>query len=321
MYIAPMARLFPRDLLEFERKFRTEDDCRRYLAKIRWPYGFRCPQCGLDRAWRIGDKLWQCQNCNAMVSITAGTIFHRSHLPLRLWFRAIWWFTNQKTGVSALGMQHTLGLGSYHSAWACLHKLRRAMVRPNREHLTTAVEVDDIFVGGRTHVPGRTPGSKAVVVVAVEIRGEGMGRVRLKQIPEPTKEHLVHFVKEVVAPGAVVITDGWESYNGVARQGYIHQPRTIHKTGRTGSQVLPRVHRVAALLKRWLLGVYQGRVSWDHLDHYLEEFAFRFNRRSSRHRGQLFYRLLQQAVAVEPHPYQVLKRQNVSQPMAPSRST
>lgn len=233
-----------------------------------------------------------------MSSVTAGTIFQDSHLSLRLWFRAIWWFTNQKSGISALGMQRALGIGSYRTAWSCLHKLRRAMIRPNREPLAGTVEVDETLVGGRSKgARGRTPGAKAVVLVAVERRKFGAGRVRFKQIPVATGDRLVQFVKQTVAPGSTVITDGLPAYTGVLKpHGYIHEIES-------GSNALPSLHRVAALLKRWLLGIYQGRVSWEQLDHYLDEYAFRFNRRMSASRGNLFYRLVQQGVSVAPTPY------------------
>ncbi len=238
-----------------------------------------------------------------MSSATASTIFQDSHLPLRLWFRAIWWMTNQKTGVSALGLQRMLGIGSYRTAWTCLHKLRRAMVRPNRELLAGEVEVDETLIGGRRKgAVGRTIGAKAVVLVAVERRKTGAGRVRFQRIPFATGDRLVLFVKKNVTPGSTIITDGLPAYVGILQpHGYTHEPRT-------GSDVLPHMHRVAALLKRWILGVYQGRVSWEQLDHYLDEFSFRFNRRMSASRGQLFYRLVQQALLVEPAPYTNLRK-------------
>jgi len=246
------------------------------------------------------------------VSVTAGTIFHRSHLPLRVWFRAIWWGTNQKSGVSALGLQRTLGLGSYETAWACLHKLRRAMVRPGREPLTEEVEVDEIYVGGVERGGGKRHlgDTKALVGVAAEVRGHGIGRIRLQRLPDASAESLVGFVRKTVAPGAVVRTDGWTASPGLAQHGYRHRPRPITGSGQTASTLLPRVHRVAALLKRWLLGSHQGRISREHLNEYLEEFTFRFNRRLSHHRGKLFYRLLQQAVVIDPVPYDrlVVKR-------------
>ena len=299
---------YPRTLLEFEDRFRTEAACRTYLAQVRWPQGFRCRCCGHERGWQTGRAVWVCCRCRAHVSVLAGTIFQDSHLPLRLWFRAMWYVTSQKSGVSALGLQRTLGLGSYETAWRCLHKLRRAMVRPGRERLTEAVEVDEIFVGGVEPGQGRRHlgETKALVAVAAEVRGPGIGRIRLQRIPNASGASLAGFVQRVVEPGTVVMTDGWTAYPGLAQHGYHHQPRVVSGSGQTASALLPRVHRVAALLKRWLLGMHQGAVSHEHLEDYLNEFTFRFNRRLSRHRGKLFYRLLQQAVAIRPVPYAML---------------
>jgi len=309
---------YPRTLLELEDRFRTEEDCRAYLARLRWPEGFCCPRCRQARAWRLKQGLFQCCGCDAIVSVTAGTIFHRSHLPLRVWFRAIWWVTNQKSGVRALGLQRTLGLGSYETAWACLHKLRRAMVRPGREPLTEVVEVDEIYVGGVEPGGGKRHlgETKALVAVAAEVRGRGIGRIRLQRLPDASGGSLVGFVRQAVAPGAVVTTDGWTAYPGLAQHGYHHQPRTISGSGQTASTLLPRVHRVAALLKRWLLGIHQGRISREHLNEYLDEFAFRFNRRLSHHRGKLFYRLLQHAVIMDAVPYtRLVVKQTAHKPM------
>lgn len=311
-----MARRFPRTLLEFEHWFRTEETCRAYLFHIRWPEGFVCPRCSHRQAWQTSRGLWQCGKCGKDVSVTAGTIFSHSKVPLRVWFRAIWWVTNQKNGVSALGLQRTLGLGSYETAWALLHKLRRAMVRPGREQLSGKVEVDETIIGGKRRTKqGRKPGNyldKAMVVVAVEVRGKNIGRIRLQQVSEPSQEKLRRFVKTMVAPGSELITDGSWGYYGLAEQGFGHQPTVTHDKGREIYQfVLPRVHRVASLLKRWLLGTHQGRVSRKQLDYYLDEFTFRFNRRTSPSRGQLFYRLLEQAVVIEPVTYRdVSKRTN-----------
>jgi len=234
--------------------------------------------------------------------VLAGTIFQDTKQPLRLWFRAMWYVTNQKSGVSALGLQQALGLGSYRTAWAWLHKLRTAMVRPGRERLTKAVEVDEIFVGGVEPGKGKrhVGATKALVAVAAEVRDRGIGRIRLQRVPDASAESLVGFVQATVEPGARVITEGWTAYPGLARHGYRHRPRIVSGSGQTASTLLPRVHRVAALLKRWLLGMHQGAVSREHLAAYLDEFTFRFNRRTSRWRGKLFYRLVQQAVAVTP---------------------
>jgi hypothetical protein len=235
--------------------------------------------------------------------VTAGTIFEKSRMPLRLWFRAAWWMTNQKTGVSAMGLQRTLGVGSYRTAWACLHKLRRAMIRAGRESLNGAVEVDETLVGGRQrNIGGLHMGkNKFLVAIAVEIRGNGCGRIRLKRISDTSAKSLEGFVSKLIVRGTQVVTDGRWGYTGLPRLGYDYHPMVLARKGKDASTLLlPRVHRVASLLKRWLLGTHQGRFSGKHLDRYLDEFTFRFNRRASVHRGMLFYRLLQQAVATEP---------------------
>jgi transposase-like protein len=236
--------------------------------------------------------------------VTSGTIFQDSHLPLTLWFRAAWWVTSQKSGASALGLQRVLGLGSYETAWACLHKLRRAMVRPGRDRLSGEVEVDETFVGGVEPGGGRRHiGKKALVVIAAEVRGKGLGRIRMRRVPDGSEESLLPFVKQAVAPGGTVVTDGLQTYRSLPQWGYVHDRRIILGSGELATALLPGVHRVASLLKRWLLGTHQGAVSREHLDDYLDEFTFRFNRRTSRHRGMLFHRLLEQAVVVGPTPY------------------
>jgi transposase-like protein len=235
--------------------------------------------------------------------VSAGTIFEDSRLPLRVWFRAAWWMTNQKSGISALGLQRLLGLGSYRTAWMCLHKFRRAMIRPGREKLSGQVEVDETFFGG-ARKQKHFKRQKAVVGIAAEVRGKAIGRIRLKRIPNDTEQHIVNFVRGAVEPGAELLTDGAHAYKALVPFGYAHQ-RTVLQglTPKEVSRALPRVHRIASLLKRWSLGAHQGRVSMRQLDHYLDEFAFRFNRRGSQHRGMLFYRLLQQSVVLHPEPY------------------
>lgn len=294
-----MAKEYPGTLLEFERWFRTEEACRDYLIQLRWPQGFRCPRCESAKAWPSRRTLlMRCAGCRQDISVTAATIFHHSHIPLRVWFRAVWWLTNQKNGVSALGLQRLMGLGSYKTAWGCLHRLRRAMVRPGRELLSGEVEVDETFLGG-VRKGSKSKRNKITVVIAAEARGKGIGRIRLQQIPMPDAKNLGAFVRATVAPGSRVVTDGWPSYLHLARTGYQHVPMVLSDHGRDASSaMLPRVHRVAALLRRWILGTYQGRLTPPRLDSYLEEFAFRFNRRKSPKRGMLFYRLIQQCVAV-----------------------
>jgi len=239
----------------------------------------------------------------------AGTVFQDSKLPLTVWFRAMWHVTSQKNGVSALGLQRVLGLGSYKTAWALLHKLRRAMVRPGRDRLGGLVEVDETYWGADDQpVTGRLTYDKALILVAAQADGRGMGRIRLRRVDDLTKVSLHGFIREAIEPGSTVRTDGLSAYEGLAD--YLHDPRVRGPDRRQASVLLPRVHRVASLLKRWLLGTHQGAVGHAHLDYYLDEFTFRFNRRRSASRGKLFYRLTQQAVQVDPAPFATLTDPN-----------
>ena len=301
--------------MEFERRFRSEKACRDYVARIRWAKGFTCPRCSHRQGWQTARGHWRCGKCMVDSSPTAGTTFHGSHLPLRVWFRAIWWVTNQKSGASALGLQRMLGLGSYRTAWTCLHKLRRAMVRPGRDSLSGKVEVDEIPVGGvekeNTGHAWRNGKGKAIVAVAVAKNGEGIARIRLKRIPGTAIADLNRFIKSAVTPGSEVITDGWHGYNDLKEIGYIHHPTTLRGKGQQASKaVLPGVNKVASLLKRWLLGMHHGAVSKKHLDYYLDEFTFRFNRRMSASRGMLFHRLIQHAVLLDRIAYETIINSN-----------
>jgi hypothetical protein len=216
----------------------------------------------------------------------------------------MWQVASQKNGVSALGLQRVLGLGSYKTAWAMLHKLRRAMVRPGRDRLSGIVEVDETYWGAEEKgVIGRLTHQKALIIVAAEEHGPGIGRIRLRRIPDLAKTTLHGFIGQAVAPGSTVRTDGLNAYLGL--EGYVHD-RQVQRRATVGEHMLPRVHRVVSLLKRWLLGTHQGAVGFEHLDSYLDEFTFRFNRRTSASRGKLFYRLAQQAVQVEAAPFETL---------------
>jgi transposase-like protein len=300
---------YPRTLAEFEARFATEAACRDYLAALRWAQGFGCPRCGHDRAWPLRSGRRECARCGHQASVTAGTVFQDTHLPLAPWFRAIWWVTSQKTGASALGVQHVLGLRSYKTAWTWLHKLRRAMVRPGRDRLTGRVEVDETFLGGREAGPrGRGSLEKAQIAVAAEEDGAGIGRIRMRRIADASAASLHAFVADSVAPGSVVHTDAWAGYGGLDALGYSHEVTVRGPRPQAAAELMPRVHRVISLLKRWLLGTHQGAASHEYLDYYLDEFTFRFNRRTSRHRGKLFFRLLEQAVQVEPAPYREIVR-------------
>lgn len=285
--------------------FASDVKCREYIRRLRWPKGFVCPNCGMiGEPWEMSRGRLRCRACGLETTLTAGTVFQDTRKPLRVWFLAMWFVTSQKNGVSALGLQRVLGLGSYETAWTWLHKLRRAMVRPGRDRLTGAVEVDEIYIGGREKsARGRETDTKSIVVAAVEKNGRGVGRIRLRRVDDVSAASLLSFVKDAVTPGTEVHTDGWRAYSRLKHAGYQHQVTVIDGGSSPAHEVMPRVHIVASLLKRWLMGTHQGGIQRQHLDYYLDEFTFRFNRRRSYARGLLFHRLAQQAVAIGPAPY------------------
>jgi transposase-like protein len=308
---------YPRNLTEFEAWFGSEEACREYLFRLRWPEGFRCVRCGCQKVWPVRARLLQCADCGYQVSVTAGTVFQDTRIPLQLWFRAMWWMTTQKNGASALGLQRVLGLKRYETAWTCLHKLRRAMVRPARDWLAGRIEVDETYLGGLEEgMRGRHLGIKVLIVVAAQEDGRGIGRIRMRRIADASAESLVPFVEESIEPGSVVHTDGWLGYAPLEKKGYVHEVTYLRGQKQSPSELMPRVHQVVSLLKRWLMGTHQGAVSHKHLDYYLDEFTFRFNRRKSGSRGKLFFRLAQQALAVEPVSYAMIVHQtpNTTQP-------
>jgi len=267
---------YPRNQTEFELRFSTEAACEAYLLRLRWPEGFVCPRCSGNQGWVTKRGLVMCKDCGYQSSLRAGTIFEGSRKPLGTWFRAMWYLTGAKNGASAVTVQRVLGLGSYQTAWTWLHKLRRAMLR------------------------------KTMVVVAAECKATGIGRIRMRRVQNGKARSLHPFVLDCIEPGSTLYTDDWQGYAGLDTKGYQRQPTAIARSGKTASEVLPRVHRVVSLLKRWLMGTHQGAVSHQHLDYYLDEFAFRCNRRTSGSRGKLFYRLMQNAVRVPPISYQSL---------------
>lgn len=296
--------LYPKNALEFQDWFASEAACRDYIVQLRWPDGFVCPHCSSKKAWFTQRKDFYCSTCDVQTSVTVGTIFQDSRKPLRLWFQAMWYLVSQKNGVSALGIQKALGLGSYRTAWSWLHKLRIAMVRPGRELLHGLVEVDETLIGGpKPGKRGRGALGKVLVLVAVEDREgtnqKGIGRIRLKIIPDASGPTLEKTIKEIVEPGSTIRTDGWTGYNGLRRKGYKHIV-VKHEEEELGHDPSPLVHRVASLLKRWLLGTHQGGTQSSHLRYYLDEYTFRFNRRRSRSRGKLFYQLVKQSLVVGP---------------------
>jgi transposase-like protein len=295
---------YPGSTGDFLAWFRSDVDCLDYLGWLRWPEGFVCPTCDcIEGGWRLGDGRFMCSDCGARSSVTAGTIFDRTRTPLTVWFHACWMFATQKDGVSALSVQKALEIGSYQTAWAMLHRLRSVLVRPGRERLTGEVEVDEFFIGGETPgLRGRSKGKKVLVGCAVErIQPKGFGRTRMAVLPDASSPSLAAFLADHVEPGSTVVTDGLPSYPGAATN-YYHLP-IVGKP-----HELPGVHRVTALVKRWLLSTHQGSVDPTHLPGYLNEFVFRFNRRSSRRRGLLFLRALELAVAHQPVRYRELIR-------------
>jgi transposase-like protein len=298
---------YPRTLIEFDEWFPTDAACADFVWRVRWTDGFQCPSCDGTTKWPTARGQFRCVQCQRQTSPTAGTIFEGTRKPMRLWFQAMWYVTNQKHGISALGVQRILGLGSYQTAWAWLHKLRRAMVRPGRDLLDREVEVDETYVGGReAGVAGRQTNKKSIVVIAAEIQGRGIGRIRMARVNDVSARSLVPFVQTAVSGGATIRTDGWRAYSSLAESGYDHQPKRISASGDPAHVVMPRVHRVSALLDRWWLGIHHGAIDASHLDYHLDEFTFRFNRRRSQARGLLFFRLLQQAAQRQPAPYKAL---------------
>ncbi len=300
---------YPRNWAEFLGQFGNDQACAKYLEKLRWPEGFVCPSCASKGdPYRASRSRLICRTCRAQFTVTAGTIFEGTRTPLTMWFIAIWYVTTQKNGVSALSLKRILGIGSYQTAWTILHKLRRAMVRPGRDRLSGIVEVDETYVGGEEEgVQGRQTETKAILAIAIELHTpKGYGRVRIRQIKDVSGDSLIPFIVDTVEPGSTVKTDGWKGYNGLAKHGYTHNKTILSDTGDPAHVAMPGVHRIASLLKRWLLGTHQGAALPVHLDDYLDEYTFRFNRRNSRSRGLLFYRLLQNAVVVSPTSYRAI---------------
>jgi len=271
-----------------------------------------CPECGHHGGWRVADGRYKCASCNSRTSVTAGTLFDRRRTPLTVWFEACWLFASGKDGMSAFSLQRALEIGSYPTAWAMLHRLRSVLVRPGRDRLAGTVEVDETYIGGEEPGlrGGRARGKKTLVGIAVEVtEPRGFGRCRMQILADASAATLHPFVTAHVEPGTRVITDGWQGYRGIEKLGYLHEPRSQRAARARGEDIgglLPGVHRIASLAKRWLLGTHQGSVDAAHLQSYLDDFVFRFNRRRSRSRGMLFYRVLELAVAHAPVRYRDL---------------
>jgi transposase-like protein len=293
---------YPNTMLEFEKRFASEESCKEYLYQMRWSNGFLCPHCNHQEYWIMKkgqSQQYRCQKCRIWIPATAGTIFHDTRIPLQIWFRAIWQVVSQKHGVSALGLQRVLGLSRYETTWNMLHRLRRAMIRPGRDRLVGPVQIDETYLGGpRPGKRGRGAVGKTLVLVAVEDRDRRAGRIRLHKVKDASGDSLIPAIRESIEPESEIRTDGWEGYGDLSSSGYTRT--IIRETADVGKNLLPLANRVVALLKRWLIGTHQGKPLPSHLDYYLDEFVFRFNRRTSRSRGLLFYRLIQQAVNVAP---------------------
>src|SRR5260370_2671511 len=319
---------YPRSAGEFQAWFRTDADCLDYLDWLRWPDGFTCPHCGHAGGWRLGDARFECAGCGSRTSVTAGTIFDRTRTPLTVWFTACWLFATQKDGISAQSLQRALEIGSYPTAWAMLHRLRSVLVGPGGDRLSGRGRVTETYIGGAEPglAGGRAPGKKVLPGIAVEVsEPKGIGRCRMAVLADGSAGSLRPFVTGAVEPGATVITDAWMGYHGLAGLGYVHQRRSqraARARGEDPGKLLPAVHRVASLAKRWLLSTHQGSVDEAHLQSYLDEFVFRFNRRRAPSRGLGFYRLLQLAAGHDPVRYRNIvagKRPRKIPPAPPAR--
>jgi transposase-like protein len=314
-----LMRDLPGDLPTFLARFGTDAQCRAYLTLGRWPDGFCCAGCGQRRAYSHHARLIEeCAACGKQHSLLAGTIFEQTKTGLARWFLAIWLVTSSKGGISAMELQRQMGFGSYQTAWAWLHKIRKAMVRPDRTPLVERVEADETLVGGaRPGRPGRGAAGKSVVAGAVESgRGKGrrrrLGRLRLQSVADASAASLAAFLAGNVAPPAAVTTDGWQGYSGLGAAGYAHDAINLSRSWGDAVLRLPAIHLVFGLAKRWLLGTHHGAVSAKHLQAYLDEYVFRFNRRTATSIGHRFVRLVEQAVRTPPASYRAIVDQTAA---------
>jgi hypothetical protein len=298
---------FPRSLFDFQRRFPDDACCAAYLAEARWPGGFVCPACGHAKGWALETKAntYECAACHRQTSVTAGTVMHGSKLRLSVWFWAAYLMATHSNGISALQLMKQLGLGSYKTAWLLTHKLRRAMVAPDRTPLAGLVEVDETEIAFRTKDDppagggGRSRQGKLLLAGAVEVRDGKPGRLRLAVIEDFSATSLHRFLGSGVAAGGRTKTDGWSAYPGAPD--LIHEPHVIGKMA--AHIVLPWIHPVFSNLKTWALGVYHG-LRKKHLQAYLDEFVFRFNRRRTRHAA--FRSLLAIGLILKPITYKML---------------
>ena len=289
----------PKNYQELVNQLSTQDACLDYIASIRWSDGFVCPECGCQQFWKSKRLQWICAKCRRHTRVLAGTLFQDTKLPLTLWFQMIWWFVGPQNGASALSLMQNFGIGSYRTSWKLLDKLRSCTVLPMRHALSDVVEVDEAFLGGVNN--------KEVIVIAAEKRGKATGRIRAKHIKSREGAEIQQFITETILPGSTIVSDRYKGYSAIVKKGYIHslqkKPYSWEEVDGDDERLLPRVHRAVSLLKRWYYGTYQGRMDKQKLQSYLDEFVFRFNRRTSGNRGLLFRRMVEAAVNTTPKPH------------------
>ena len=297
-----MQKEYPDTIREFFQMFPDEESCLNYLIKLRWPEGYICHACEqATTPWLASRNRLVCSLCKEKIAITANTIFEKTRTPLTTWLEAAWHVTTAKNGLSAKTLETTIGT-SYHVAWMMLQRFRVAMVNAERTKLEGIVEIDETLVGGEEKGGKRGRGTnKELVVIAVEIKeGKGFGRTRMRHIPDASGDSLIPFIQDSVSPKATLVTDAWSGYNKITKHGYNREIQNISNSDDFAHVLMPGVHRLASLLKRWLLGTHQGAVSDMHLQSYLEEYTFRFNRRKSKSRGLVFKRLIEYSLATRP---------------------
>lgn len=291
---------YPKNQMEFENSFNTDEQCLEYLYNLKYANGFECKYCSSSEYWKNKRSVLVCKKCKQETTVLSDTIFHGAKIPLHLLFRMLWYIIVQKNGVSALSVQSVLGFTRYDTVWTWLHKFRKIMVLPQRDKLVGRVEVDETFIGGvKKGKRGRGAEGKTIVIVAIEIVNEHTGRVRMAVIEHADRLCINEFIKNNIEENSTIITDGWKGYVDVQKMKYTHQIETKTIVA-NGENLTPNVHKIASLLKRWLLGTHQNFTSEDYLSYYLDEYTFRYNRRKSNSRGLLFYTLLKQAVLNKP---------------------
>jgi len=284
-------RDFPKTATEFEKRFATEEDCRAYWIEARWGGKPACARCGSTRVWTIREgTTLECAECDHQTSLTAGTVLEKTHKPLKMWFRAVFEISTRRTGISAMDLMRIMGFGSYRTAWTWLHKLRAALVRPEREPLGPFVQMDEALVGGKGG-----PHKELVLVAA-----EAGGRVRLAHAATNDKATLKRFADGQVAPDACVMTDGLASYDADSLGKRPHEAKVQTKAERRENDAVQGCHWTISLLKRWLLGTHAGAVAPKHLQAYLDEYAFRHNRRRTNGVGRIAARVIEQLVRRQP---------------------